>query len=157
MAPSAWRSPSMRPCPCWVMATNRALRRVVWTLWSRNAPCSSAGVRGLTEFGAKRDRGACVRCLVDSAIVAAAHRPAAHLQHIAEHAQGVDHELDLAAVALLSPDWDLADGQAEPTGQKQYLGVEGEPVQPRTAEHLQRGVTTKALQAALGVTERQAE
>jgi hypothetical protein len=65
--------------------------------------------------------------------------------------------LDLAAIALLSPDRDLADDQAEPTGQEQHLGVEGEPVQSSVAEHLQRGVATKALQAALGVTEGKAE
>ena len=94
---------------------------------------------------------------MDSSIVVAAHRPAAYPQHIAHHAQGVDHELDLAAIALLSPDRDLADRQAEPTGQEQHLGVEGEPVQSSAAEHLQGGVAAKALQAALGVTERQAE
>jgi hypothetical protein len=55
---------------------------------------------------------------VDSSIVIAAHRPAAYSQYIAEHAHSVDHELDLAALALLSPDRDLADGQAEPTGQE---------------------------------------
>jgi hypothetical protein len=51
----------------------------------------------------------------------------------------------------------LADRQAEPTGQEQHLGVEGEAVQPAAAEHLERSLAAKALQAALGITERQAE
>jgi hypothetical protein len=85
----------------------------------QDAPCcSSAGLRGPTELSANRDCGAWVCCLVDSSIVTAAHRPAAYPQYIAQHAHSVDHELDLAAIALLSPDPDLADGQAEPTGQE---------------------------------------
>ena len=40
-------------------------------------------------------------------IVAAAHRPPSYPKHVAEHAQGVDHELDLAAIAHLGPDGDL--------------------------------------------------
>jgi hypothetical protein len=38
-----------------------------------------------------------------------------------------------------------------------HLGVEGEAVQSSAAEQLKRRVAAKALQAALGVTERQAE
>jgi hypothetical protein len=49
--------------------------------------CSSAGLCGPTELGAK-GRGR-VGYLADSPAVAAAHGPTSHPQHVAQHAQRV--------------------------------------------------------------------
>ena len=50
----------------------------------------SAGLRRPTELSTKHGRGGSARRLADSSVVAAAHRPAAHSQHIAQHVEGVD-------------------------------------------------------------------
>ena len=80
------------------------------------------------ELGTRPGGGGRIGHHTIHSFVDAANRPTSHPQHVAQHAQGVDHKLDLAAIAYLGPDRDLSDRQAEPASQKQDFDVEGEAV-----------------------------
>ena len=116
-----------------------------------------AGLRGRTEFGTKRGGGRQIGHLADSSVVAAAHAQ--------RRTRGTSARMATASTAS----WTLLPSRssartgtsvtAKPSrrARTRSSASKGEAVQSSAAEHLKSGLAAKALQAALAITEGEAE